>query len=57
MENDFSRLFEEGEREDGDPRSKYICSQMEDWLKKALKVATKQNQLAKSMVSRKRKDQ
>ena len=42
MGNDLKRLFDEGEMLDGDERSKKICNMLDDWLKRGLKMASKE---------------
>ena len=56
MQTDLKRLFEEGEMENGDKKSKIIYEKLNDWLKLGLERATKQDLFKKNLIRRRNVD-
>ena len=44
METDLVRLFNEAENPNGDPRSKRIYEQLDDWLKVVVRMVMRKRQ-------------
>ena len=52
MSKDLARLFEEGESQNGNEKSKKICGLLETWLMKGLKKATNDHLFTNHLIRR-----